>query len=108
MKDSHRSILQLMQECGSTLHQILNDVLDFSKIEANQLRIENIEFEPQDLIGSTVDFLRTKAKARNVDLQLEYLKSEKRSASGQKVIGDPTRLKQVLWNLIDNAIKFRR
>jgi signal transduction histidine kinase/CheY-like chemotaxis protein len=106
ISDYQRKSLQLMQECGSTLHHILNDVLDFSKIEAKQLRIETVEFDLEALVTSTVNICESKAESQNVDLKVAYVKTKKRASCGRQLLGDPTRLKQVLWNLIDNAIKF--
>jgi signal transduction histidine kinase/CheY-like chemotaxis protein len=106
MNQCHRSTLNLMQECGSSLHQILNDVLDFSKIEANQLRIETVEFEPEILVIDMLKVLQSKARTCDVDLHLTYTKANKRCFLNKKALGDPTRLRQVFWNLTDNAIKF--
>jgi signal transduction histidine kinase/AmiR/NasT family two-component response regulator len=105
LNESQKSTVHLMQECGSTLHHILNDVLDFSKIEANQLRIEKVEFEPEEIVKSTVNLLAAKSKIHGVNVELSYSKSGRRSCN-QQVLSDPTRLKQIIWNLVDNAIKF--
>eukprot|EP00475_Leptophrys_vorax_P012746 TRINITY_DN19117_c0_g1_i1.p1 TRINITY_DN19117_c0_g1~~TRINITY_DN19117_c0_g1_i1.p1 ORF type:complete len:495 (+),score=121.76 TRINITY_DN19117_c0_g1_i1:211-1485(+) len=106
LSEPQKQNLHLMQDCGSSLQQILNDILDFSKIEANQLRIENVEFEPEQLLDNTGRFYKSRAASKNLDLQCSYKKSQKRVVGNRKLLGDPTRIKQVLWNLVDNAIKF--
>src|SRR6185503_13205707 len=80
---------------------IINDILDFSKIEANQLEIENVEFDVAPLLESTARLLTTKAYERGVELVCNV-----RPDVPRRVVGDPTRLRQVLTNLVGNAVKF--
>lgn len=86
---------------GQTLMTLLNDILDLSKIEAGHLRLETTVFEPDQLIRETQTLFMGSAKARN--LQLEYKWS---GPSGQNYQSDSHRLRQMLSNLLGNAIKF--
>ncbi len=99
-KDSKQHVNTILNSGRSLLH-IINDILDFSKIEAGQIHLESVGFH---LANSVQDILRTlEFKAAEKDLNLSF-----NVAPGvpKKVVGDPTRLRQVLINLIGNAIKF--
>ena len=86
---------------GELLRTILDEVLDFSRIEAGRMTIEAIAFEPRRLIGEVVTLMSGKASAKRLTLS-----SNADSTLPPVLIGDPTRLRQILVNLIDNAIKF--
>jgi PAS domain S-box-containing protein len=96
-----RRALELVRSSAEALLTILNDVLDFSKIEAEHLELEEIPFDLQKLLHSTVGLLAVRAREKHLelitDIGLEF---------PTLVRGDPTRLRQVLTNLIGNAIKF--
>jgi len=103
LMDEQRENLALAKSSASSLLEIINDLLDFSKIEAGKMEIEK---EPFNLVSSLEDLIRTlkiRADQKGIGLFLEW---------GSKVpadlIGDSLRLKQVLVNLIDNAIKFTK
>jgi PAS domain S-box-containing protein len=96
-----RHSLALVQTSGETLLALINDILDFSKIEAEHLQLESIPFELPHLLESTIALLAVRARER----RLELLADIAPDAPGF-VRGDPTRLRQVLTNLIGNAIKF--
>jgi PAS domain S-box-containing protein len=96
-----RHSLGLVQTSGETLLALINDILDFSKIEAEHLQLESIPFELPHLLESTIALLAVRARER----RLELLADIAPDAPGF-VRGDPTRLRQVLTNLIGNAIKF--
>jgi len=91
----------LVQQSADSLLQLINDILDFSKIEARKLELENIEFSIHDLVSITCQTLRIKASEKSLNLRerIDPLVPD-------TVIGDPNRVRQVLVNLIGNAIKF--
>ena len=96
-----REYLTLLDRSARGLLALLNDILDFSKIEAGQLELDRREFRLTDTIAETLQVLATRAEQKG--LELVY------SASPEvpfAVIGDPDRLRQVLINLVGNAIKF--
>ncbi len=94
--------LSAVQESGKNLLVIINDILDFSKIEAGQLKFESIGFKPIKIIRSVISSLEYKVAAKDVSL---YYKTPQ-VLKDTIVIGDPTRLNQILVNLVSNAIKF--
>ena len=81
--------------------KVLNDILDFSKIEADQIKFESIDFPLQQVVLEVVRLFERSALNKGVALDSETLGLE-----GRVVRGDPTRLRQVLLNLVGNAIKF--
>jgi PAS domain S-box-containing protein len=96
-----RRSVELIVASGETLLTIINDILDLSKIEAGQLELENIVVDLHAVLRDTVSLMNTTARNRGIELSLEIRGDVPRS-----VRGDPTRLKQVLNNLVSNAIKF--
>jgi len=93
--------INIIDTSAENLLGIVNDVLDFSKIENGSLVCESIEFNPFKEFNAVVDLFTIKAKEREI-----HLLSSIDSKILQKLIGDPLRIKQVLSNLISNAIKF--
>ena len=90
-----------IRRSGDSLLSIINDILDFSKIEADQLEIEQRPFHLRTLIESALDLVVTQAAAKR--LELTYLiKPDVPNA----IVGDETRLRQILVNLLNNAVKF--
>jgi two-component system sensor histidine kinase/response regulator len=96
-----RRALELVRSSAEALLTILNDVLDFSKIEAEHLELETIPFDLQKLIHSTVGLLAVRAREKHLELIADVP-----ADFPALVRGDPTRMRQVLTNLIGNAIKF--
>jgi signal transduction histidine kinase/ActR/RegA family two-component response regulator len=86
---------------ANALLAILNDVLDFSKLDAGQMRIEATDFDLIRLVEETLALARPAALAKGLDLTLAM-----KDGLPREVVGDPTRLRQVLSNLIGNAVKF--
>jgi CheY-like chemotaxis protein len=80
---------------------VINDILDFSKIEAGHLQLEAITFAPASTFRTVVELLRPRAQAKSLTLVVDF--DPQLPAA---VVGDPTRLRQVLLNLLGNAIKF--
>jgi signal transduction histidine kinase len=96
-----REDLNMLKMSADSLLAIINDILDFSKIEAGQLDMEPIEFKLRDIVHAvTQTFV---AAARQKDLKLH---SEIAQEIPEVLIGDPLRLRQILVNLVGNAVKF--
>ncbi len=93
--------LNIAKECVDSLIGIINDVLDFSKIEAGKFRIDNNPFDLMDLMDTTYKLHQPHAGKKALEFVLNY-----ESVKTTHFIGDSNRIKQVLNNLINNAIKF--
>lgn len=98
----HKHSLRLIDASGKSLLGLLNDVLDLSKIEADALDLELRDFDLVELVCSASDHWRAQARSKGVELTV----SHEGIGSHLAVIGDPVRLRQVLNNLICNAVKF--
>jgi signal transduction histidine kinase/ligand-binding sensor domain-containing protein/ActR/RegA family two-component response regulator len=96
-----REYLELVSQSADHLLSLLNDILDFSKIESNKLLLETIEFDLPELCHKLLRTLSPLAEAKGLDLVGHISETTPRW-----VVGDPTRLRQVLTNLIGNGIKF--
>ena len=96
-----RDYAQTLRNSGEALLTIIDDILDFSKIEAGKLDVEAVAFSPRVVLGEVVDLLAGSAQAKG----LELLAAVGEGVPGV-VVGDPGRARQVLTNLIGNAIKF--
>lgn len=96
-----RDYAQTVRNSSEALLAILNDILDFSRIEAGRLLIEDIEFSLHKTVGDVVDLLAGPAQAKGLELAAIVERSVPAA-----IVGDPGRIRQVLTNLIGNAIKF--
>lgn len=101
LTDEQRDFARTVQESGQALLELVTDIIDFSKAEAGKLELEQIEFELPDVIAGAVRMTAARAGAKGLELRWE---PDPRLPSG--LIGDPGRLRQILLNLISNAIKF--
>ncbi|MEG3638226.1 ATP-binding protein [Magnetococcus sp. PR-3] len=93
--------VKTINRAGEALLALINDVLDLSKIEAGEMSLEQISFDLHRLIQGTLDILRIKAEEKNLTLTCDIS-----SEVPQYVEGDPERIRQVLLNLLGNALKF--
>jgi PAS domain S-box-containing protein len=96
-----RRALELVRSSSETLLAILNDILDYSKIEAEHLELESIPFDLPKVVYATATLLAVRAREKHLELAVDV-----RPDVPGLVRGDPTRVRQVLMNLIGNAIKF--
>ncbi len=96
-----RRWLEIARDSGHLLLCLLNDVLDLSKIEAGRMEIDRVRFDVRELIGTAVGPLSIDARQRGLEWQLTIDPSVP-----AEVVGDPIRLRQVLLNLVGNAVKF--
>ena len=96
-----RHYVNKANHAATSLMQILNDVLDISKIEAGHLELESIEFSVQDVLNEVADVLGLAAEGKGIELLFTAPPD-----LPSRLIGDPTRLRQVLLNLGSNAVKF--
>ncbi len=101
LNEQQRSYAEIVKSSAESLLEIINDILDFSKIEAGKLRLEEIEFDLHRTVEEVIGLLSGSARKKRLDLFCWIAPAVARS-----VRGDPTRLRQVLTNLIGNAIKF--
>lgn len=93
--------LKVISVSAENLLTIINEILDFSKIEAGQVELENIPFDLKKMLTEVEELLMIKAKAKNL-----YLKTRISDQLPIYVLGDPTRVKQIIINLVNNAINF--
>ena len=103
MTGEQRQFAQTIQRSGQTLLKLINDILDFSKIEAGKLTMETIEFNLPQVVHEVIELLRVPAQQKQLALQVHC-----EPALPPHLTGDPSRVRQVLFNLAGNAIKFTR
>jgi signal transduction histidine kinase/CheY-like chemotaxis protein len=99
--EEQRQYAETVRSCGEALLTLINDILDFSKIEAGKLTFETLDFDLLSVIEDVQSVLAVKAEAKGVELGIFV-----DPATPLAVAGDPTRLRQILTNLMDNALKF--
>ncbi len=98
-----RDLLDTIRTSGDSLLTVINDILDFSKMEAGKMSLEAIELDLRQLVESTADVLAGRALQKQLEL-VAYIEP----GTPTQLIGDPARLRQVLLNLLGNAIKFTK
>ena len=101
LEDQQHHMVQTMRSSADALLEIINDILDFSKIEAGQLQVLETGFSPVEILEEVCEFLAPQAHGRNLELVCDI-----NAAVPQICSGDPIRLRQVLVNLLGNAIKY--
>ena len=98
---SQRFYVDTIASSGRSLLAVINDILDYARIESGKLKLEHIEFDLEQLIAETLSLFTAQALEKHLRL---YVSLE--GGVPQRILGDPTRLKQVLMNLLSNALKF--
>lgn len=101
LQPEHRSWVQIIHKSGEGLLSLINDILDYSKIEAGRLSLENVDFDLQAALSEVIDIMYLNAQEKSLELLVDI-----ESNVPATLVGDPGRFKQVLFNLIGNAIKF--
>lgn len=98
-----KKFVSVFRNAGENLLELINEILDLSKVEAGQVELETIEFDLSDLMEKTCEAIALKVHEKKIELICHV---DPKIPS--RLIGDPTRLRQVLSNLIGNAVKFTR
>jgi two-component system sensor histidine kinase/response regulator len=99
--DPQREYLGTIHTASETLLALVNETLDFSKIEAGKLNLESTPFDLQKCLEQALNLVAPKAKAKGLELRCALGRGVPR-----RIVADPTRLRQILVNLLDNAVKF--
>jgi PAS domain S-box-containing protein len=99
--EEQRRFVNIMRANGDALLDLINDILDLAKIESGRLNLEHVEFDLEELVGKLGEMMGVRAHEKGVELAV-------RLAPGvpHKLVGDPLRLRQILVNLLGNAVKF--
>ncbi|RYZ64083.1 MAG: PAS domain-containing sensor histidine kinase, partial [Proteobacteria bacterium] len=101
LNGEQRRLAQVLQDSGTALLTLIQDMLDFSKIEAGKLSIESLPFDVRQTLEGQVSLLMSRAREKN--LKIEFVQDPKVPVTVQ---GDPARIGQIVLNLVGNAIKF--
>ena len=101
LSDQQQRYTRLMKSSAESLASLINDILDFSKIEAGKLDLDHVEFDLHSAVEDAVEMFGLKTATKRLELGL-YIRRDVPSI----VFGDPHRLRQVLINLVNNAVKF--
>ena len=101
LNDKQRRYMETLQKSGQALLQIINDILDISKIEAGKLKLEHIAVDLRQLVLEVQELFSRPAMAKGLTLTADLSED-----LGKEYEGDPVRIRQILTNLIGNAIKF--
>ena len=100
LSPEHRANLLIVRQSGQALVHVINDVLDFSKLEAGKLQLEQSVFSPEELVRTVHGLLAQDAARRGLEFRVELLNLP------SHLLGDAFRLRQILMNLLSNALKF--
>jgi len=103
LQDNQRQLAETVKNSGHTLLHIINDILDFSKIEANKLELNYVDVDLYELIEDTIDLFAGLAYQKGLELCCFFPQELPKI-----VCADPTRLRQILSNLLSNALKFTK
>lgn len=101
LSDDQKKYTDIFRKAGDTLLSLVNDILDLSKIEAGQLELEEIEFNLDQTLEESIEIYGLKAAEKNIELLCDI-----DPQINCRRVGDPARLRQIILNLISNALKF--
>lgn len=101
LNTEQREYVGIIDHCGQSLLAVINDILDISKIEAGKLRLESISFDVRQMLQDIMPLMRQSAQEKQLELLADLAQD-----LPDTLVGDPTRIRQILINLIANAIKF--
>lgn len=101
LNEDQREYVQIVRDAGNNLLSLINDVLDLSKIEAGHLELEVVDFDLNDLVQQAAALVAGRADEKNLELTCQIQPDVPTS-----LVGDPNRLRQVLRNVLDHAIRF--
>jgi len=101
LEPEQRQYVQIFQSAGENLLTLINDILDISKLEAGHFELEKIDFDLGAIIEKTCEILALRAHKKGLELTCRVI-----AETPVKLVGDPLRLRQILVNLVGNAIKF--
>ncbi|AOS44612.1 Signal transduction histidine-protein kinase BarA [Lacunisphaera limnophila] len=101
LDDQQKEFLQIIRSSGDTLLRIIDDILDYSKIEAGRIDLERLTFPLRPLVEETLALLRPRAEQKSLALVCTF-----EPGTPEQFTADPTRLRQILMNLVGNALKF--
>ena len=100
-REERLEFLTCIQTSGKHLLSVINDILDLSKIESEKIELEYLDYSPHALLGEVISLLRAKAQEKGLRLESQWI-----GPLPETIKTDPTRLRQLLVNLVGNAIKF--
>ena len=101
LNTEQRQYVRIFERAGGTLLALINDILDLSKIEAGRIVLEEIDFELAGVLQAVVEILSVRAREKGLDLGYEIS-----PGTPERLTGDPNRLREILVNLVSNAVKF--
>ena len=101
LRAEQRDYVRVFQKAGANLLELINDILDLSKVESGNVELEAIVFDPRALLERVIEMMISRASDKGLRLSLEILPDVP-----SNLVGDPNRLRQILVNLIGNALKF--
>lgn len=101
LTEEQRTFADMVKNCGDHLLTVINDILDFSKIDAGKLTLEVMDFDLRKAVEDTIGLLAGQAAGKALDLSYQF-----HAQVPTALRGDPSRLRQILTNLVGNAVKF--
>ena len=101
LDEKEKNYVRIINNAGSVLLALINDLLDLSKIELGHFQVEEISFNLEDVIQRVEEIMHTPANTKNLDLKVSFEILDRKN-----YVGDPSRISQILINLIGNAVKF--
>ncbi len=101
LSDGQREQAQTIERSANNLLTLINDILDFSKIEAGHLSLENVQYDAKVAVEDVIELMSAKAADKGIELVTRF-----RPLTPRHLWGDPNRMRQILTNLVGNAIKF--